>query len=88
MKILIFHTNYKKKFKKLRKSEKVRVNNSLYLLETDHFNPILNNHPLHGLLKGYRSVDAGGDLMIVYKEIQTDTFLVADLGIHHQLYGK
>ena len=88
MNILVFHSNYKKKFKKLRNNEKTRVNKSLQLLEIDPFNQILNNHPLHGSLKGYRSVDAGGDLMIVYKEFQSNVFLVADLGTHHQLYGK
>lgn len=88
MKTLIFHSNFKKRFKKLKKNERIRVSDSLCLLEVDPFNQILNNHPLQGSLKGYRSIDAGGDLMILYKEVEVNVFLVSDLGTHHQLYGK
>jgi len=31
---------------------------------------------------------AGGDLIIVYREVKNNIFLVSDLGTHHQLYGK
>ncbi|MEK7200934.1 MAG: type II toxin-antitoxin system mRNA interferase toxin, RelE/StbE family [Patescibacteria group bacterium] len=88
MNYLIISTNFKKKFKKFRKNEQERINKSLYLLKIDHFNPLLDNHRLKGFMDGYRSVDAGGDLIIVYREVENNVFLVSDLGTHHQLYGK
>jgi mRNA-degrading endonuclease YafQ of YafQ-DinJ toxin-antitoxin module len=88
MNSLVISSNFKKKFKKFRKNEQERISKSLYLLKIDHFNPLLNNHKLKGFMDGYRSADAGGDLIIVFREIENCVFLISDLGTHHQLYGK
>jgi len=62
-----FHKNLEKQYRKLRKSEQARAKERLSLFLRDEFNPLLNNHPLSGEYKGYRSVNITGDLRAIYK---------------------
>lgn len=83
-----FHRKFRKKFKKLRQSEKDKFAERLELFEKNIFYPLLNNHPLHGEYAGYRSIDITGDLRAHYEQVNNDTVLFITIGTHPELYGK
>lgn len=85
---IFFHRNFEKQYKKLRKSEKERLREKIGVFTTDRFDPILNNHPLRGRYKGYRSINVAGDLRLIYKELKLDTFLFVTIDTHSKLYGE
>ena len=66
----------------MRKKIKERRNTFI----TDMFYPILNNHALKGRHKGFRSINIGGDLRVIYKEISPGKVLFADIDNHNNLY--
>lgn len=84
---LVFSTRFKKHYKKLPSTLQVRADDRLALFANDPFHPLLNNHPLHGAHKDKRSINIGGDYRIVYREIETETYLLIDIGTHSELYG-
>lgn len=81
-----FHKIFEKQYKKLRKREKAKVKERLALFLKDEFDPILNNHPLRGSYKGYRSINITGDLRAVYKRISQDMRIFVVLNTHSNLY--
>ena len=85
---IIFHRHFEKQYRKLRENEKKRFKSRMGIFIRDRFDPVLNNHPLLGKYEGYRSINIGGDLRTVYKEIRTDTFLFVTVNTHSRLYGK
>lgn len=52
----------------------------------DPFDPILDNHQLHGEYDGCRSFNVTGDLRIIYRKTDSNTYLLLDVGTHSQLY--
>ena len=87
MKIL-FHKNFVKAYEKLGKGEKRKFKGRRHLFLQNPFHPLLNNHALQGKYQGYRSINVGGDLRAIYKELKKDLFLLADIDTHSNLYGK
>ncbi len=81
-----FHRNFEKQYKKLKTSEKERVKKRLALFLQDEFNPILNNHPLRGKHKGYRSINIAGDLRAIYKRVSLDIRVFITVDTHSNLY--
>jgi addiction module RelE/StbE family toxin len=45
----------------------------------------INDHPLTGKLKGFRAFSVGGDVRVVYQEIE-DCYLFLNIGSHNQVY--
>jgi addiction module RelE/StbE family toxin len=61
---------------------------ALFLAEPEH--PALRDHPLHGKLAGYRSIDVTEDWRALYKrEVSSETVTIKFdmIGTHKQLYG-
>lgn len=81
-----FHKHFEKQYKKLQKRDQRRVRERLLLFLQDEFNPILNNHPLTGEYRGYRSINVTGDFRMIYKRIPNDTHVFVAVGTHPQLY--
>ncbi len=81
-----FHRNFEKQYKKLRTNEKEKTKERLDLFIQDEFNPILNNHPLRGKYKGYRSINIAGDLRAIYK-YASDTRIFVAVDTHSNLYN-
>lgn len=79
----IFDKQYKKR---LRKNEQERVNEALKIFMNDKFDTILNNHALHGKYKGKRSMNAGGDIRIIFEEKGGIIIILLAIGTHAQLY--
>ncbi len=86
MKIL-FHRNFEKQYRRLREREKSRCKERLAIFLKDPFSATLNNHPLHGTYKGYRSINVAGDLRAIYKMIEPDVFLFVAVDSHSKLYS-
>lgn len=82
---VIFHKNFKKQTAKL-KTLKTKIDQRLFLFIEDPFNPVLNNHPLIGKYKGYRSINITADYRAVYESINDDLALFVTLDKHSNLY--
>ena len=84
---IIGHRDFKKQFKKLRPREKLRFRERRDLFLGNEFHRLLENHPLEGMYKGYRSIHIGGDLSVVYRKIRVDTVVFVKIGTHSELYS-
>ena len=84
--IVTYHNKFKKKYSKLRKSEKERFKERRNIFLIDPFHPILNNHALRGKYLGYRSINIGGDLRAIIKMLRENVAMFADLDTHSNLY--
>ncbi len=82
---VVFHKNFKKQATKF-KTLKTKIDQRFFLFMDDPFNPVLNNHPLIGRYKGYRSINITADYRAVYKSINDDLALFVTLDKHSNLY--
>jgi len=82
-----FHRRFEKKLRRLNAKQQERFFERLRLFQNDPYHDILDNHPLKGKLKGYRSIDVAGDLRAIYKEDSPWLAIFVDVGTHSQLYG-
>lgn len=83
---IILHRNFKKQYRKLRDEERRRFRERRGLFLKNQFHPLLNNHPLHGAYRGYHSINIGGDLRVIYEEINSYTALFILIDTHSNLY--
>lgn len=83
---VVFHKNFEKKYKKLKFGEKERFKRALALFMEDPFYPALNNHVLSGRYAGYRSINIGGDVRVIYKMLDDDLYLFVTIDTHSNLY--
>ena len=82
---IFFHKRFNKKAKLLPTNHKEKLKGRLRLFQKDQFHPTLNNHPLVGSKKGYRSINITGDIRAVYK-FEGDTIIFVDVDTHSELY--
>ena len=85
--IIRFHGIFEKQIKKLASSNRIKLKEKLVIFIADEFNPVLNNHPLKGKYKGYRSINIAGDLRAVYKRDPNNNWAIfIAIGSHSKLY--
>ena len=84
---IVLHRNFEKQYKKLRRSEQKRFKEQRDIFLNDLFDPVLNNHPLRGKYKGYRSINVTGDRRAVYKLLDDNTVLFVAIDTHSNLYS-
>ena len=84
---IVFQKSFEKQYKKLPKKIKQKVQERNILLGKDPYNPVLNNHSLHGKYVGYRSISVTGNLRIIYKFLGKNTVLFVEIGTHSDLYS-
>lgn len=82
---IVLHRRFVKKYKKLTSVEREKFKERRDLFLTNPFHPLLHNHPLHGRYDGYRSINITGDVRVVYKNLDSETFLFAEIGSHSEL---
>lgn len=83
---IIFRKSYEKRYKKLPEKVKTKVKERNLLFEKDSFNPILNNHALHGKkFAGMRSIDITGDYRSIFWE-EDNVAIFIFVGTHSELY--
>lgn len=78
-----FRRSINKLEQKLIKQCKDRID----LLLVDPYNPILNNHQLHGEYAGCRSINITGDYRAIF-QIEPHVIRFIAVGTHHELFGK
>ena len=84
--IVFFHKRFTKRYGTLSSRERLRCDTQLRLFMREPFHSTLNNHPLHGVYREYRSINIGGDLRAIYKMIDKKHVLFAHIGTHAELY--
>ena len=84
---IILHRDFKKQYRKLRDEEQQRFRKRRNLFLKNPFHPLLNNHPLHGAYRCYRSINVDGDLRVIYEEINSYTALFILIDTHSNIYG-
>lgn len=83
--IVHLHKNFKKHYKKLTESQKIKFKERRDLFIQDEFDPVLNNHALKGKYLGYRSINVTGDIRAIFKrDSESALFVVIDS--HSNLY--
>ena len=81
-----YSKNFIKKSKKLDKRIRDMVYERIELFSKDPYNSELNNHPLKGKYKNYRSINITGDYRALY--LTYDNLIVFDIvNTHSELYG-
>lgn len=82
-----YHKRFEKQYKKLLEKDKQKVLKTIEIFVLNPHHDILQNHSLKGGLLGKRSISAGSDLRIIFKEFD-DYLLVVflDLGKHNRVY--
>ncbi|MFZ3074201.1 MAG: hypothetical protein WA093_03685 [Minisyncoccales bacterium] len=84
---IIFHRNFEKQILKLKPAERERLRLRLKVFLNDPFDRQLNNHPLKGDRADFHSINIGGDLRAVFKQIDTDKCIFTEIGTHGALYS-
>jgi addiction module RelE/StbE family toxin len=84
---IILSKNFLKKYNRLRVNEKQKFKKRRNIFRKDQFNPILNNHSLHGEYSGYRSINITGDLRVLYEQLNKDTVQFVIMDTHSNLYS-
>lgn len=84
---LIYSKNFTKSLGRLQVEERQRIRRALALFSEHPFHPSLRNHRLKGKRKSIRSIAAGFDLRILYREEggHAVVFLL-QVGTHDQVY--
>lgn len=81
-----FHRNFEKQYKKLKVIERNKFKQRIDVFIKDEFNSILNNHPLKGKYKGYRSFNVTGDIKTIYKQEIKGRVIFIAIDKHSNLY--
>ena len=82
-----FTKRYLKAYQALSPKQQDRIDATLKEFTEDPHAPALRNHPLHGKLKGWRSISAGGNLRILFEcddAYEIVTFI--NVGTHTKVY--
>jgi addiction module RelE/StbE family toxin len=87
MPIIILHKNFIKAYTLLSLKNKKAFKKRRDLFLKDINSPLLRNHPLHGVYDDYRSFNVTGDLRVIYKEIEKNTYVFVMIGSHSDLYS-
>lgn len=53
---------------------------------SDEFDDLLNNHVLNGKYNGYRSINITGNIRLIYRKVDSQNYILYDIGTHPQLY--
>ena len=78
--------NFIKQSKKLNKPIRLNLLERIELFSNNPLDSELNNHPLKGKYKQYRSINVTGDFRALY--LTRDDLIIFDIvGTHSQLYG-
>ena len=85
---IVLHKNFEKQYAKLRPNEKKRFKARRDIFLISPYHRILNNHPLQGTYKGYRSINVGGDLRVIYKLLDENTAYFVVIDTHSNLYAS
>jgi len=85
--ILLSSKKFRKGFKKLPQSIRVKSKERVDLFQTNQFHPLLDNHLLHGEYAGCRSINITGDYRAIFYHEGIGAVRFIAIGTHHELFG-
>lgn len=85
--MLLFSRRFEKQREKLTKSIKHKLSERLRLFAQIPFDPLLENHSLHGVYAGCRSINITGDYRAIYYHENPDIVRFIAVDTHHNLFG-
>lgn len=83
---ILLHKNFEKNYKKLKELEKQAFKDRRTVFLENQFDPILNNHPLGGKYRGYRSINITGDLRVIFEVLSEELVYFITIDTHSNLY--
>lgn len=83
---IVFHRRFRKQLQKLSSKDQKLVKQRLHMFAQEPYAVKLQNHPLQGKYREYRSISIKPDLRALYKQIDKNTSEFILLGSHSQLY--
>jgi len=83
---IILHKDFEKQYGKLKPSSKERFKERRNIFIQDPFDPVLNNHSLHGKYVRCRSINITGDIRVVYHVVGENTVQFLTIDTHSNLY--
>jgi addiction module RelE/StbE family toxin len=84
--IIVFHSAFKKKLRKLDPKIKKAFKERSQILKMNKFDSVLNNHSVEKKYPGCRSINITGDFRLVFKDLK-DIVIFLKIGTHSELYG-
>ena len=84
---ITYSSGFKKQVRRLPLRIKQALAERLRLFAGTPFHPLLDNHPLKGGRRGYRSINITGDWRVIYEPVGSDIARLIEVGTHHDLYG-
>jgi len=86
--VVLYSKRFQKNYKKLQLALRQKFKDRRNLFLTDPFNPLLDNHSLHGKYDGCRSINITGDYRAIYYHETENIVRFIAIGTHPELYGK
>ena len=84
---LDFDKKFTKSYDKLLAKKQQKVDEAILKFQKNPFDKTLKNHALKGEFAGCRSISAGGDLRIIFREFEGYVVVVfLHVGTHSQVY--
>ena len=84
--MLYWSSRFRKQFKRCSPNIRQVAYDRLAALEQNEFEKFLNNHKLSGKCAQYRSINVTGDIRIMYQKVSNNSFYLAGIGTHSELY--
>ena len=84
---IVYERPFERQYKKLATSLQDKIWKRFELLTLHPANSLLNNHKLNPPYGGYRSINVTGNVRLIYKKDDTQTYYLRAVGTHHQLFG-
>lgn len=82
---VLFSRRFSKRRDKLPRSIQEKLSERLRLFGKDPFHPLLNNHSVHEVYPGWRSINVTGDYRALYEE-HNRKLIFMTVGTHSELY--
>ena len=81
------HRQFEKDYAKLDSNSRLKVDLAISKFKQNPFDPVLKNHPLHGIMKGKKAISASNNLRIIFEEHKNYTLVIfLQTGTHNQVY--
>ena len=87
MRQIIVHKRFVKQFRKLPENVQRAFQTRRDIFLEDEHSSTLHVHSLQGKYLGYKSFNVTADIRVVYKELNENTILFAEIGSHSELYS-
>ena len=81
------HRKFDKRYVKLPKKLQEQFKERRDIFLANPFDPLLENHQLHGEYTGCRSINITGDYRAIYYHERADVVRFFAIGTHHELFG-